>query len=380
MNQGTQVEEKSEHVHKKGEGRLLFTKKSSDNSSVKKVELNHHYDPCGCKSSCGGEDCLCFLNRTYCEKYCGGCRCAKNQCRTRQCSCVAANRECDPDVCLNCFVSCGDGTCGAPPPKETSYNCMNMKLFQNQHQKVLIGESCVSGWGAFLMNECEKDAFIGEYTGELITHYEADKRGKTYDRLNSSYLFDLDDQYVIDAYGMGSNLRFANHSPRPNCYVKNLLVAGDHRIGIFAKERIYAGQELFIDYGYKADVAPSWANDHKVSSSNEDYSHRSSRAKKRIGAKEKISDSDKDEDYTPRSTRAKKGTRAKRKVSDSDKDEDYTPSSNRGEGIASFVKKPSQKEGLGIEESYQRQIPLPKIEDFIPTFTFLRDFIDFITL
>ena len=71
MNQGTQVEEKSEHVHKKGEGRLLFTKKSSDNSSVKKGELNHHYDPCGCKSSCGGEDCLCFLNRTYCEKYCG---------------------------------------------------------------------------------------------------------------------------------------------------------------------------------------------------------------------------------------------------------------------------------------------------------------------
>ena len=36
------------------------------------------------------------------------------------------------------FISCGDGTCGAPPPKEKScYNCMNMKLFQNQHQKIL---------------------------------------------------------------------------------------------------------------------------------------------------------------------------------------------------------------------------------------------------
>ncbi|XP_063937569.1 histone-lysine N-methyltransferase EZ3 isoform X2 [Daucus carota subsp. sativus] len=80
-----------------------------------------------------------------CSKSCKnrfrGCCCAKNQSRTRQCSCVAANRKCDSDVCLNCFVSCGDGTCGAPPPKEKSYNCMNMKLFQNQHQKVLIGES-----------------------------------------------------------------------------------------------------------------------------------------------------------------------------------------------------------------------------------------------
>ena len=58
----------------------------------------------------------------------------------------------------------------------------------------------------------------------------------------------------------------------------------------------------------EADVAPSWAKDHKVSSSVEDYSHRSSRAKKRTLAKRKVLDSDKDQDYTLRSTRAKKGT------------------------------------------------------------------------
>lgn len=144
---------------------------------------------------------------------------------------------------------------------------MNMRLLQNQHQKVLIGRSDVSGWGAFIKNACEKDECIGEYRGELISHREAGKRGKIYDRMNSSYLFDLNDQYVLDALRMGNKLRFANHSSSPNCYPKILFVAGDHRVGIFASEKLSAGQELFLDYGYKKDVAPQWVKDHKASGS-----------------------------------------------------------------------------------------------------------------
>lgn len=39
-----------------------------------------------------------------------------------------------------------------------------------------------------------RNEYLGEYTGELISHREADKRGKIYDRANSSFLFDLNDQ------------------------------------------------------------------------------------------------------------------------------------------------------------------------------------------
>lgn len=47
---------------------------------------------------------------------------------------------------------------------------------------------------SFLQNSVSKHEYLGEYTGELISHKEADKRGKIYDRENSSFLFNLNDQ------------------------------------------------------------------------------------------------------------------------------------------------------------------------------------------
>ncbi|XP_024968148.1 histone-lysine N-methyltransferase EZA1-like isoform X1 [Cynara cardunculus var. scolymus] len=225
------------------------------------------YIPCGCKSMCGKE-CPCLDNATCCEKYCGcskscknrfrGCHCAKSQCRSRQCPCFAAGRECDPDVCRNCWVSCGDGSLGEPPRRGEGH-CGNMRLLLRQQQRILLAKSNVAGWGAFLKNSVNKNDYLGEYTGELISHREADKRGKIYDRANSSFLFDLNDQYVLDAYRKGDKLKFANHSSNPNCYAKVMMVAGDHRVGIFAKEHIEAGEELFYDYRYGPDEAPIWA-------------------------------------------------------------------------------------------------------------------------
>uniref|UniRef100_V5LTF8 [histone H3]-lysine(27) N-trimethyltransferase n=1 Tax=Eulaliopsis binata TaxID=673200 RepID=V5LTF8_9POAL len=253
--------------------KLKYTWKSAGHPTVRKrigdgKQWYTQYNPCVCQQMCG-KDCPCVENGTCCEKYCGcskscknkfrGCHCAKSQCRSRQCPCFAANRECDPDVCRNCWVSCGDGSLGEPPARGDGYQCGNMKLLLKQQQRILLGRSDVAGWGAFIKNPVNKNDYLGEYTGELISHKEADKRGKIYDRANSSFLFDLNDQYVLDAYRKGDKLKFANHSSNPNCYAKVMLVAGDHRVGIYAKEHIEASEELFYDYRYGPDQAPAWA-------------------------------------------------------------------------------------------------------------------------
>ncbi|CAH1434856.1 unnamed protein product [Lactuca virosa] len=297
-NMGTTLRRRSRFLRRRGRvRRLKYSWKSAGYHSMRKrisdkKELPcRQYNPCGCQTSCGKE-CSCLVSGTCCEKYCGcpktcknrfrGCHCAKSQCRSRQCPCFAAGRECDPDVCRNCWIGCGDGTLGIPGQRGDNYECRNMKLLLKQQQRVLLGRSDVSGWGAFLKNSVPKHEYLGEYTGELISHREADKRGKIYDRENSSFLFNLNDQYVLDAYRKGDKLKFANHSPVPNCYAKVIMVAGDHRVGIFAKERISGGEELFYDYRYEPDRAPAWAKKPESSSGTkkEETGPSSGRAKK----------------------------------------------------------------------------------------------------
>ncbi len=112
-----------------------------------------------------------------------------------------------------------------------------------------IRNSSIAGLGAFAVRRIRKGQRIMEYVGERISCEEASRR---YDdeQMNQhhTFLFEIDDDTMIDAAVKGNEARFINHSCDPNCEA----VDEDGRIFIEAIRNIQPGVELAYDYQFES--------------------------------------------------------------------------------------------------------------------------------
>uniref|UniRef100_A0AC35GA83 [histone H3]-lysine(27) N-trimethyltransferase n=1 Tax=Panagrolaimus sp. PS1159 TaxID=55785 RepID=A0AC35GA83_9BILA len=214
-----------------------------------------HHGPCTIKNGCS-----CKEDKNVCTKYCAcpttctsrfpGCHCSPGTCNTRSCACYLASFECDPDLCQSCNCD-GD-------EKDGKQFCCNTYIQRGFMRKLYAGRSKVAGTGCFTAENIPKDGFIGEYCGEIITHDEAERRGRIYDAHQCSYLFDINGEQTLDAGRYGNILRFINHAKNANCCPKVLVVNGDHRVGFYALKDIEANEELFFDYTYPSSLKAAY--------------------------------------------------------------------------------------------------------------------------
>ncbi|KAK3311480.1 uncharacterized protein B0T15DRAFT_385695 [Chaetomium strumarium] len=101
-------------------------------------------------------------------------------------------------------------------------------------------------------NRCfEPNQIIMEYTGEIITEEECERRmNEVYKDNECYYLMSFDQNMIIDAT-TGSIARFVNHSCSPNCRMIKWIVSGQPRMALFAGDRpIMTGEELTYDYNF----------------------------------------------------------------------------------------------------------------------------------
>ncbi|RYP06678.1 hypothetical protein DL764_003024 [Monosporascus ibericus] len=165
-----------------------------------------------------------------------------------QSKCVCTREDGCGESCQNRIMlyECDSTNCNVGPEF-----CQNRAFARLQERtkaggKYRVGVEVIKtedrGYG-IRSNRCfEPNQIIMEYTGEIITEEECDRR------MNEKYK--NNQNMIIDAT-TGSIARFVNHSCEPNCRMIKWIVSGQPRMALFAGDRpIMTGEELTYDYKF----------------------------------------------------------------------------------------------------------------------------------
>jgi SET domain-containing protein len=120
-------------------------------------------------------------------------------------------------------------------------------------KRIALRRSPIHGNGVFALVDIRKGTELLEYRGRRMTHGQIDRLYADTTDNGHTFLFTLNDRYVIDANFEGNIARWINHSCKPNCQA---VIEEDEgkdrrkdRVLIETIRPLRAGEELTYDYG-----------------------------------------------------------------------------------------------------------------------------------
>jgi uncharacterized protein len=127
----------------------------------------------------------------------------------------------------------------------------------SKNKRISARRSAIHGNGVFALAPIRKGEQVLEYKGRRRTHAEVDASDSGDVESGHTFLFTLNDEYVIDANFEGNSARWINHSCDPNCEA----VLDEHEGGDRRRDRVFIetirairpGEELTYNYGITLD-------------------------------------------------------------------------------------------------------------------------------
>ncbi|HEX6833575.1 MAG TPA: SET domain-containing protein-lysine N-methyltransferase [Rudaea sp.] len=124
-------------------------------------------------------------------------------------------------------------------------------------RRIARRQSPIHGNGVFALVDIPKGERVIEYRGKRLTHAQANRAYGGDADSGHTFLFTLNEKYLLDANQGGNVARWINHSCSPNCQAW-VIESEDKdpkrdRVVIETKRAIRAGEELTYDYGITLD-------------------------------------------------------------------------------------------------------------------------------
>jgi SET domain-containing protein len=120
-------------------------------------------------------------------------------------------------------------------------------------RRIIRRQSPIHGNGVFAARKLPKGITVIEYRGKRLTHAQANRTYGGDVDTGHTFLFTLNEKYLIDGNDGGNVARWINHSCAPNCQA--WVVEHDSgdprrdRVVIETRRDIRKGEELTYDYG-----------------------------------------------------------------------------------------------------------------------------------